>query len=369
MSSRGWPETRESGLALRVGLNSRRYSCLHQNQMLTSVPSYPTAGSQSRTSLPTEGCGPSRPKVAVLVLNWNAWEVTCDCLRSLARLEYENYDVAVIDNGSTDGSVQKFRQRFADLTILENGANLGFAAGNNIGVRYALEHGAQYVLLLNNDTVVSPSFLSALVRVAESDNRVGILNPKIYYFDPPDRIWYAGGSFTPWFGFARHKGIRKRSCDLHDSTREVTFITGCAFLIKAEVIRRIGLLDESFFMVCEDTDWSIRALRAGFRAMYVAEAEISHRESYTIRNRKGKAFRDYYNIRNSLLLARKHARFYHWPSFAACLLSTIVYRAAGYSVLGQFDRIVALGRGLRDGMRHPVCGNGVQFIGANLDHG
>ena len=322
--------------------------------MITSKPSSPISCNQSGALLAAAGNRSSVPKVAILVLNWNAWEVTCDCLRSLARLEYDNYDVAVIDNGSTDGSVQKLREQFADLTILENGANLGFAAGNNVGVRYALDQGAQYVLLLNNDTVVSPSCLSALVRVAESDDRIGILNPKIYYSDPPDRIWYAGGSFSPWFGFARHNGMKKRSRDVRDSTREVTFITGCAFLIKAEVIRRIGLLDESFFMVYEDTDWSIRALRAGFKAMYVAEAEISHRESYTITNKKGKAFRDYYNFRNTLLLARKHARFYHWPSFVACLLSTILYRVAGYSVLGHFERITALCRGLRHGMRDPI---------------
>jgi GT2 family glycosyltransferase len=328
--------------------------------MITSKPCSPISYNQSGALLAAAGSSSSVPRVTILVLNWNAWEVTCDCLRSLARLEYDNYEVVVIDNGSTDGSVQKLRQQFADLTILENGANLGFAAGNNVGVRYALDHCAQYVLLLNNDTLVSPSCLSALVRIAQSDNRIGILNPKIYYSDPPDRIWYAGGSFSPWFGFARHEGMKKRTCDFRDSTREVTFITGCAFLIKGEVIRRIGLLDESFFMVCEDADWSLRARRAGFKAMYVAEGEISHRESYTIRSRKGKAFRDYYNIRNTLLLARKHARFYHWPSFAACLLSTIVYRAAGYSVLGQFERVAALWRGLRDGMRHPVSGTSAQ---------
>jgi GT2 family glycosyltransferase len=335
--------------------------------MIISKPCSPISHNQSDALLAAAGNSSGVPRVAILVLNWNAWEITCDCLRSLAHLDYDNYEVAVIDNGSTDGSVQKLRHQFANLTMLENGANLGFAAGNNVGVRYALERGAQYIFLLNNDTVVSPSCVSAMVRIAQSDSKIGILNPKIYYSDPPDRIWYAGGSFSPWFGFARHNGMKKRSCDVRGSTREVTFITGCAFLIKAEVIRRIGLLDESFFMVCEDTDWSIRARRAGFKAVYVAEAEIRHRESYTITNKKGKAFRDYYNFRNTLLLARKHARFYHWPSFVACLLSTILYRVAGYSVLGQFERITALCRGLRDGMRDSITANDMQMLGANLD--
>lgn len=329
--------------------------------MLTNESRSSASRNPSTVARSGDDYGAGLPKVAIIVLNWNAWEVTSDCVRSLASLDYKNCDVAVIDNGSSDDSVEKLRHQFPDLAVLENGVNLGFAAGNNVGVEYALERGAQYILLLNNDTLVSASCISAMVRVAESDNTIGILNPKIYYYDPPDRIWYAGGSFSPWFGFARHKGMKKRNCDLCDSTREVTFITGCAFFIKAEVVRQIGLLDESFFMVCEDTDWSIRALRAGFKAIYVAEAEISHRESYTIRNKKGKAFRDYYNMRNALLLARKHARFYHWPSFVACLLAILLYRTAGYSVLGQFERIAAIGRGLWDGMRHAINENGRQI--------
>ena len=244
--------------------------------MLTNESRSSASRNPSTVAPSGDDYGAGLPKVAIIVLNWNAWEVTSDCVRSLASLDYKNCDVAVIDNGSSDDSVEKLRHQFPDLAVLENGVNLGFAAGNNVGVEYALARGAQYILLLNNDTLVSASCISAMVRVAESDNRIGILNPKIYYYDPPDRIWYAGGSFSPWFGFARHKGMKKRNCDLRDSTREVTFITGCAFFIKAEVVRQIGLLDENFFMVCEDTDWSIRALRAGFKAIYVAEAEISH---------------------------------------------------------------------------------------------
>jgi GT2 family glycosyltransferase len=289
------------------------------------------------------------PPVSIVVLNWNAWEVTSECLKSLKQLDYPNYKIVVVDNGSSDCSVDCLAVRFPDVPLLRNEQNLGFAAGNNVGIRYALEDGAKYVLLLNNDTTASPSFLTRMVSLAESDRRIGILNPKIYYFDPPDRIWYAGGQFSPWRGFARHIGQRARDRVRYGATREVSFVTGCAFLIKAEVIARIGLLDERFFMVCEDTDWSIRSLEAGFKAIYVADAVIFHRESYTIKYRVGKWIRDYHNMRSSLLLARKHAKCYHWPSFLIFLGTTVAIRTAGYFILGQFDRIRALYGGLWDG--------------------
>jgi hypothetical protein len=292
----------------------------------------------------------SLPKVTIVVLNWNAWEVTCDCIQSLWQIEYPNFETVLVDNGSTNDSVEKLASRFPDLPIIVNRANLGFAGGNNVGIRYALQHGAEYVLLLNNDTVVEKSFLGEMVRLAESDSRIGLLSPKIFYSDPPDRIWYAGGEFNFWRGMATHPGMRRREDAPNSSTRDCTFATGCALLMNAQLIRDIGDLDESFFMVCEDTDLSIRALRAGFRIVYVDSAIVWHNESYTVRHTAGKWLRDYYNVRNTLLLARKHARFYHWPSLSASLGLTILYRTAGYLFRGEFDRVAALYRGLRDGL-------------------
>ena len=296
------------------------------------------------------------PKVAIVILNWNTWEVTRDCLVSLQKLEYSNYDTLLIDNGSSDGSAKKLSALFPDLKIIQNHRNLGFAGGNNVGIRYAMQHEAEYVLLLNNDTIVSPSFLSKMISAAEADPKIGILNPTIFYCEPSDRIWYAGGGFNHWRGFAQHYGMRKRGAPHFLRSREVTFITGCAFLIRSEVISRIGLLDENFFLVCEDTDWSLRALQNSFYAMYVADAVIWHKESFTIKERSGKWVRDFYNIRNALLIARKHARFYHWPSFLMFLMASLVWRTTGYGALGQFRRIGGLYRGLFHGIIDPIDG-------------
>ncbi len=297
------------------------------------------------------------PKVCIVILNWNAWEATRDCLRSLEEIDYSNVEIIVVDNASSDGSVEQFKLRFPHIPIIKNSTNLGFAGGNNVGIRKALRERAEYVLLLNNDTTVSRSFLRAMVDAAEEDLTVGITNPKIYYVEPRDRIWYAGGSFSLWRGFAKHFGQGQRDRPKSASPREVTFATGCALLIKSAVIRRVGVLDERFFLVSEDTDLSIRVRNAGYRVLYVPEARIWHNESYTVRKTSGKQLRDYYNVRNSLVLMHKHARAYHWPSFLACLATLLLYRTAGYAMTGNYNRIAALYRGLSHGLRECLFAN------------
>ena len=232
------------------------------------------------------------PKVWIIILNWNGWEATRDCLRSLEEVDYPNFETIVVDNASTDGSVDQLVLRFPYIPIIKNGTNLGFAGGNNVGILNALRDEADYVLLLNNDTTVSRSFLRTLVEAVESDPNAGIANPKIYYADPRDRIWYAGGSFSLWRGFAKHRCQGRRDRGGSANPEEVTFATGCALLIKSEVIRRIGLLDQRFFLVSEDTDWSIRVRQAGYRLLFVPAARIWHNESYTVRKTSGKQLRD-----------------------------------------------------------------------------
>lgn len=297
-------------------------------------------------------CSPSsvpEPRVAIVLVNWNGYEVTKDCLESLRKVEYSNFYVIVVDNGSSDGSADKLESEFQEAVVLRAGRNLGFTGGNNLGMKHALDQGADYVLLLNNDTVVSPAFLAELVGAGERNGSVGMLNPKIYYYNPPDRIWYAGGEFKMWQAYARHTGARRKDTGQWNQEREVTFITGCAFLIKTGVLHRIGLLDDIFFYSCEDTDWCVRIAQAGYKGLYVPSAVIWHKESYDVKKNAGRAFRDYYNIRNGILMARKHARLYEWPSFLLFLALMLTYRTAGYLVKGQPDRVVALYRGLWSG--------------------
>src|SRR5947209_4456075 len=147
---------------------------------------------------------PSFPRVSLILLNWNSYEVTADCLLSIRKLDYPNFEVVLVDNGSHDSSIEELEKNFPEVRSIRNEKNLGFTGGNNVGIRDALERGADYLLLLNNDTVVAPDFLTEMVRVAESDSKIGILNPKIYFFEPSDRLWYGGGILKPWCSFPKH---------------------------------------------------------------------------------------------------------------------------------------------------------------------
>src|SRR5262249_8536018 len=162
---------------------------------------------------------------------------------------------------------ERLQQEFPALRIIRNAENLGFPAGNNIGIRDALSRDPNYLLLLNNDTIVAADFLEQLVRVAERDAGIGLVNPKILYQEPANRIWYAGGSYRGGRSFARHFGVNRIDNGKYNQVTDVSFVTGCALLAKTDVVRKVGLLDEAFFLGFEDLDWCIRARDAGFRAV------------------------------------------------------------------------------------------------------
>ncbi|MBZ5525120.1 MAG: glycosyltransferase family 2 protein [Acidobacteriia bacterium] len=290
------------------------------------------------------------PKVSIIILNWNSFEVTLDCLVSLRKMEYRNFEVVLVDNGSVDSSPDKLAESAPEARILRNPANLGFTGGNNVGIRDALERNPDYLLLLNNDTIVAPDFLSKMVEVAESDPRIGILNPKIYYFEPSNRLWHAGGVHKPWWSSAKSLGCKKIDNGDYDKVREVSFVTGCALLIKAGIVKQIGLLDEMYFLGWEDVDWTVRVMQAGYKAFYVPQSKIWHRESYDTKKNGGKKLRDYYGIRNSILFARKHMpAWWYWPGYFFSMARRMAYMTGGYLLMADPARIGAIYRGVWSG--------------------
>ncbi|MCR4287544.1 MAG: glycosyltransferase family 2 protein, partial [Deltaproteobacteria bacterium] len=145
-------------------------------------------------------------KVFVIVLNWNGYQDTIECVESLKGVDYPDLEIIIIDNGSIDDSVEVLRRRFPALLVLETGRNLGFAGGANFGIRRALNDGADYVIVLNNDTVVDEGFVRELVEAAREHKDAGILCSKVYFYDRPDAIWYAGAEFNTLLGWGRHRG-------------------------------------------------------------------------------------------------------------------------------------------------------------------
>lgn len=214
------------------------------------------------------------PRVSIIILNWNGLKDTIECLNSIKKITYPNYETIVVDNGSSGDDVQVLRKKFGkSIRIIENKKNYGFAEGNNIAIRKVMnEKKSNYVLLLNNDTVVDKRFLDGLVKVAESDEKIGIVGPKIYYYDyngRKDVIWFAGGKINWWLG---------RPYNIKEDNREYTdFITGCCMLIPIEKLKKVGLFDKTYFAYFEDADLCERFKRGGFKFKISEKSKIWHK--------------------------------------------------------------------------------------------
>lgn len=247
------------------------------------------------------------PSVAIIVVNWNNADDTIDCIQSLQKIAYDNFKVFLIDNGSSDDSISRLEAlRGEKVELVESGKNLGFSGGNNIGIAMALKEGFDYVLLLNNDTVVDKMFLNELMSVAESEEKIGIVGSKIYFYDEPDRIWYGGGRFS-WLGGGRHLQYCEMDKNPGDKKpKETEYMTGCVFLIRSKIIMTVGDLCEDFFMYYEDTDWSLRVKRAGYKIMYAPASKVYHKISRSA-SKLSNPLIHYYHIRNALLLSKRQA--------------------------------------------------------------
>jgi GT2 family glycosyltransferase len=225
-----------------------------------------------------------QPLVYAVILTWNQQQDTLECLASLLGTEYPNLKILVVDNGSTDGTEKSIRTSFPDVELIINKENLGFVGGNNMGIESALQRDADYVLILNNDTVVAKDLVRRLVTVAESDGQIGVVTPRIYFHDDKTRIWSAGGARPVFMPGIKMIGHGKKNGLAYAQQRDVEFATGCAMLVKAEVFRQVGLFDPAYFIYHEDYDLSERVRGAGYRIVYAPEAKVWHREPLSRRN-------------------------------------------------------------------------------------
>lgn len=251
------------------------------------------------------------PLVYIVVLNWNGKQDTVECLRSLQKVIYPNFKIILVDNASSDGTVDAVRKEFSEMEIIINRSNLRFAGGNNVGILSALDRGAEYVLLLNNDTVVEKKFLNHLVEASEKDNNVGMAGPKIYFHSKPDLFWYAGGKIEWWKGWISHVGVREKDTGQYNTQSRTDYITGCCILVKREVIEKIGVLDERYFIYGEDADWCLRASKKGYSLIYVPSAIVWHKLSVSTGGHLS-WFKNWNKLKSQLRLMWRYARWYHW---------------------------------------------------------
>ena len=283
------------------------------------------------------------PAVDIVVLNWNGREDTLDCLASLSKSTYPYCRVIVVDNGSADGSVAAIRAAFPTVEVLETGKNLGYAGGNNVGIRHALDRGTDFILLLNNDTVVAADLIESFVTLSLRTSSDDVLGAKIYYFDKPEILWFAGARWhSPALNFVID-GIGQADSDEYSQVRDADYITGCALFASAATFRQVGLLDERYFLTYEETDWCYRARGAGHRCIVVPQAKLWHKVSSSFGGESSPLV-TYFMTRNRLFWARHHCsasdmraiRRETWQRVRQVVLPEIVIPTGSDSVVRRF---------------------------------
>lgn len=247
------------------------------------------------------------PKVFIVILNWNGLEVTIECLDSVMKMDYPNYEVVVVDNGSTGDDVGVLRQKYGNqIHIIKNDKNYGLSKGRNIGMGYALKTGADYMQILDNDIVVAPDFLSQLIDVAQTDPNIGVVGPKLYHYEEPKKLWYAGRYMNYWTGLPVDRAKGEIDRGQFEEIVDVDYATGGSMLISRDALLNAGLLDEKFFFWWEDVDFCTRVTRAGFRVVFVPMAKIWIKENTPEHNEARAPAYGYYFLRNRFILMAKH---------------------------------------------------------------
>ncbi len=263
-------------------------------------------------------------KIFIVVLNWNQPKLTIECVESLEKLKIDKknkVEVIIVDNGSTDNSLEELRKlksKKFGIEVMAAVANLGFAGGNNFGIKYALSHGADYIIVLNNDTLVDPSLLNNLLNTALKDTHIGIVSPKIYFakgFEFHKKykknelgkvLWYAGGKIDWNNIYGKNIGVDEVDKGQFDKTKEIDFATGACFLIKSEVLKQVGMFDEKYFMYLEDADLGQRLKKRGWKIIYEPSAKLWHKVAQS--SGIGSDLNDYFISRNRLLFGFKYAK-------------------------------------------------------------
>lgn len=235
--------------------------------------------------------------VVAVVVSWNGRDDTLAALESLRGI-----DTVVVDNGSVDGSADAIAERFPEVELIRAGVNLGFAGGNNAGIRRALDHGADWVLLVNNDATVEPGIVEALAAAAESRPDAGVLACKVLFADS-DRLWYAGAGFNPYLGRSRHERFGKP--DEPGTLRDTARATGAGMAVSRAAIEQAGLLDEELFLYAEDLEWCLRIKAVGFAVVYVPDARVRHKVT-AASGGAGSPTACYYEARNVLAVVERH---------------------------------------------------------------
>ena len=284
----------------------------------------------------------SAPPVGIVIVNWNLVDDTLACLESVFQLDYPAFQVVVVDNGSTDGSAARIGAAYPQAAQIVNGENRGFAAGANQGLDWALARGCAYALVLNNDTTVAPDLLARLVAAGESDPQIGILSPRILYFDEPDRTWHLAARWHRWLPMPVH--VWQADTELV----EADFVSGCAMMLRRSLLEAVGGFDAGYFMYGEDIDLCARAKQAGYRIVAVPGARMWHKVSVSAA--KASTEMRYWRTRNQIRVYRRYLGGWRGRLLPGYVLLKMLVDVGRDLAWGQAELVGPLLRGVRDGL-------------------
>ena len=292
----------------------------------------------------------AQPLVVTIILNTNRREDTCAALDSLARNTYQNHQIIVLDNASTDGSVPAIQAAYPAVQIIALPENLGYAGNNNVGIQAALARGAEWVFVLNEDTLLAPDCLEQLLAVAQTDPRIGIVGPMVYHHNEPNVIQSAGGKLGhDWRAW--HLAQNEPDSGQYPQPHDVDWISGCAILVRRAVIEQVGMLDQRFFYYWEETEWCVRTKKAGWRIVHVPQAKLWHKGVQ--RDYRPSPSVTYYSTRNRLMMLQKHhAPLVAWVTVGRETLRTLAswsLKPKWHDKLGHRD---AMWQGVMDFLKH-----------------
>ena len=304
----------------------------------------------------------TQKKLALVIINWNSYDLTKDTLSSLAETSYKNYDIIVVDNNSTDASAVQLEKEFPAIILLRSDENKGFTGGNNIGFEYALQNGYEYVMMLNNDVGVEANFLEPLVAKLDSDNNIGGVQPLIYFYHDHELIWNAGSRYNPVFGIPYILGYNRKDKGQvqRQKQKSIDWITGCAFMMRTEVLKKVGLLKQDFFIYYEDVDLSFRIKAAGYALAYEPSSVIyhiagmSHKSKEKLKEGYLNPKVHYLNARNRLFVLKGYTKTIAIPTV---ILYQIIYffGISFYFIFRRrWQKLRAWNKGMKEGLLNTV---------------
>lgn len=269
-------------------------------------------------------------KIGIVIVNYNGASYQNDALKTIYESSYQNFEVIIVDSASKDNSIELARRDYPDAHYLLQNENVGVAKGNNIGIKYAIDVlDVEYVLLLNNDIELDKNTLKYLIEKADKEI---IAVPKIYYYEPKDMLWFAGGEMYWNRGESRHVGNFEIDNGQYDEERVIGYSPTCCMLMHRDVFGEIGYVDETFFMYFDDTDLCVRINQAGFKILYVPSAYMWHKVSSSGGGMDSKVY-VYYNFRNKFYFMKKYknklvfpAKLFTFVKLTAKFLLSPVYK-------------------------------------------